>query len=219
MEPQLELRLPDGSIRQVASGTTVREVAASIGEGLAKAAVAGEIEGDVVEVSRPIEVGGAFRILTARDEDALHVLRHSAAHLLAMAVLDLFPGTDLGFGPATEDGFYYDFKTPRPIVEDDLPKIEKRMKEIVKEGRPFERVGFDGAVKIRLTGDAIVGSGQNVSEQGVFFLTEGSIPVSVEIEGRDGTLPGELVRIENMGAGMVGIAVKFDDPHADLVDG
>ena len=143
MASQLELRLPDGSIRQVAPGTTVREVAASIGEGLAKAAVAGEIEGDVVEVSRPLEESGAFRILTARDEDALHVLRHSAAHLLAMAVLDLFPGTDLGFGPATEDGFYYDFKTPRPIVEDDLPKIEKRMKEIVKEKRPFARMSLD----------------------------------------------------------------------------
>lgn len=88
-----------------------------------------------------------------------------------------------------------------------------------QSNRQFERVGFDGAVKVRLTGDAIVGSGQNVSEQGVFFVAEGAIPVSVEIEGRDGTLPGELVRIENMGAGMVGIAVKFDDPHADLVDG
>lgn len=143
MASQLELRLPDGSIRQVASGTTVREVAASIGEGLAKAAVAGEINGEVVETSRPIREGGAFRILTARDEDALYVLRHSAAHLLAMAVLDLFPGSDLGFGPATDEGFYYDFKTPRPILEEDLPKIEKRMKEIVKEKRAYERVGYD----------------------------------------------------------------------------
>ncbi len=151
MSASIRLQLPDGSIREVARGTTVREVAADIGPGLAKAAVAGEIEGDVVEVDRPIDESGAFRILTARDEDALGVLRHSAAHLLAMAVLDLFPGTDLGFGPATEDGFYYDFKTPRPIVEEDLPKIEKRMKEIVKEGRPYARVGLGrDAAKERL---------------------------------------------------------------------
>ncbi|MFT4515801.1 MAG: hypothetical protein ACI89X_003430 [Planctomycetota bacterium] len=85
--------------------------------------------------------------------------------------------------------------------------------------RQFERVGFDSVVKICLTGEAIVGSGQNVSEQGVFFVSEASIPVTIEIEGREGTLPGELVRIENMGAGLVGIAVKFDDTHTDLVDG
>ncbi len=143
MSAQLELRLPDGSIRQVASGTTVRQVAEGIGAGLAKAAVAGEIEGTIVEIDRPLGRGGAFRILTARDEDALHVLRHSAAHLLAMAVLDLFPGTDLGFGPATESGFYYDFKSPQPILEDDLPRIEARMKEIVHEKRPYARVEVD----------------------------------------------------------------------------
>lgn len=153
MSPQLELRLPDGSIRQVAPGTTVRQVAADIGPGLAKAAVAGEIEGNVVEIDRPLQAGGAFRILTARDADALHVLRHSAAHLLAMAVLELFPGTDLGFGPATDEGFYYDFKTPRQIVEEDLPKIEERMKAIVKEGRAYARVELDRAeAKERLQG-------------------------------------------------------------------
>jgi len=85
--------------------------------------------------------------------------------------------------------------------------------------RRFERVDFERTVTIRIVGGAIVGSGQNVSEQGVFFVTEGSIPVKVEIEGREGALPGKLVRIENMGAGMVGIAVKFDDSHRDLVDG
>ncbi len=151
MSSQLELRLPDGSIRQVASGTTVRQVAADIGPGLAKAAVAGELEGTVVEIDRPLESSGSFRILTARDGDALHVLRHSAAHLLAMAVLDLFPGSDLGFGPATEDGFYYDFKTPTPILEEHLEKIEKRMKEIVKEGRSYARVALDKEqAKVRL---------------------------------------------------------------------
>jgi hypothetical protein len=89
----------------------------------------------------------------------------------------------------------------------------------IASNRRFERVGMDRTVTIRFQGDAIVGSGQNVSEQGVFFVAEGSIPVQVEIEGREGSLPGQLVRIENMGAGMVGIAVKFDDSHTDLVDG
>ena len=89
----------------------------------------------------------------------------------------------------------------------------------IASNRRFERVGMDRTVTIRFQCDAIVGSGQNVSEQGVFFVAEGSIPVQVEIEGREGSLPGQLVRIENMGAGMVGIAVKFDDSHTDLVDG
>ncbi|MFV1958287.1 MAG: threonine--tRNA ligase, partial [Planctomycetota bacterium] len=151
MASLLELRLPDGSIQRVAEGTTVREVAVSIGGRLAKAAVAGVLDGDVVEVSRPLARSGAFRVLTAKDPEALRVLRHSAAHLLAMAVLDLFPGSDLGFGPATDDGFYYDFRTPRPLQEEDLPRIEARMREIVAERRPFRRVVLDRAgAKARL---------------------------------------------------------------------
>jgi threonyl-tRNA synthetase len=140
MSATVNLRLPDGSVRQVASGTTVRQVAASIGPGLAKAAVAGVLSGQVVEIDRPIGADADFRILTAKDPAALAVLRHSAAHLLAMAVLDLFPGTDLGFGPATDDGFYYDFRTPQPLLESDLPRIEARMKEIAAEKRPFARM-------------------------------------------------------------------------------
>ncbi len=136
----LQLRLPDGTVRSVANGTTTAAVAQEIGPGLAKAAVAGVLNGEVMEISRPMAESGEFRILTKKDDEALYVLRHSAAHLLAMAVLDLFPGTDLGFGPATEQGFYYDFKTPKPIVEDDLPRIEARMLEIVKESRPYQRV-------------------------------------------------------------------------------
>lgn len=84
--------------------------------------------------------------------------------------------------------------------------------------RRAERVGFDGTVTVRFDGGDVVGSGQNVSEQGVFFISETPIKVNVEIAGRDGTMTGELVRIENMGAGAVGIAVKFDDTHTDLVD-
>jgi len=85
--------------------------------------------------------------------------------------------------------------------------------------RGSERISFDGAVSIRVDGEAIVGSGQNVSEQGVFFVSKSPIKVSVEIAGRDTVMSGELVRIENMGAGDIGIAVKFDETHSDLIDG
>jgi len=135
----LDLVLPDGTHRPVPAGTTTGDVAKSIGAGLAKAAVAGSVDGEVVDLSRPLEKGGAFKVLTKRDPEALRVLRHSAAHLLAMAVLDLFPGTDLGYGPATDDGFYYDFKPPVPFQEADLPRIEARMKEIAAEARPYVR--------------------------------------------------------------------------------
>jgi len=135
----LDLVLPDGTHRPVPAGTTTGDVAKSIGAGLAKAAVAGSVDGEVVDLSRPLSKGGAFKVLTKKDPEALRVLRHSAAHLLAMAVLDLFPGTDLGFGPATDDGFYYDFKPPVPFQESDLPRIEARMKEIAAEGRPYVR--------------------------------------------------------------------------------
>ncbi len=135
----LDLVLPDGTHRPVPAGTTTADVAKSIGAGLAKAAVAGWVEGEVIDLRLPLPRGGAFKILTKKDPEALRVLRHSAAHLLAMAVLDLFPGTDLGFGPATDDGFYYDFKPPVPFQEADLPRIEARMKEIAAEGRPYAR--------------------------------------------------------------------------------
>jgi threonyl-tRNA synthetase len=140
MSAPLELVLPDGTVRQVPAGSTTLDVARAIGPRLAEAAVAGVLEGEVYDLPRPLPRGGSFRVLTRKDPEALEVLRHSAAHLLAMAVLDLFPGTDLGFGPATEDGFYYDFKTPVPLQEEDLPRIEARMREIARERRPYARV-------------------------------------------------------------------------------
>jgi threonyl-tRNA synthetase len=139
MSSLLDLVLPDGTIRRVPVGTTTADVAKGIGPGLAKAAVAGVLDGQVVDLNRPLTKGGTFRILRRQDPESLEVLRHSAAHLLAMAVLDLFPGTDLGFGPATDDGFYYDFRPPQPFQESDLPRIEARMKEIAAERRPYAR--------------------------------------------------------------------------------
>lgn len=151
MSSLLDLVLPDGTVRKVPVGTTTADVAKGIGAGLAKAAVAGVLDGEVLDLGRPLPHGGKFRILRRQDTEALGVLRHSAAHLLAMAVLDLYPGTDLGFGPATEDGFYYDFKPPQPFQEADLPRIEARMREIAAERRPYARTECDKpAAKARL---------------------------------------------------------------------
>ncbi|HTG49047.1 MAG TPA: TGS domain-containing protein, partial [Gemmatimonadales bacterium] len=112
MSDTVRVTLPDGSVRDVASGTTVRTVAEGIGAGLARAAVAAKVDGAVWDLDRPIERDVSLAILTDRDPEALEVLRHSAAHVLATAVRDLFPSAGIGFGPPIEDGFYYDFEVP-----------------------------------------------------------------------------------------------------------
>lgn len=139
MAEQLVLTLPDGSLRRVAPGTTPRAVAESIGAGLARAAVAARLDGRIVELDRPLDASGRFQILTDRDADALDVLRHSAAHVLATAVRKLFPDAGIGFGPAIEDGFYYDFDVPRPFTPEDLEGIEAEMREVVAADYPIVR--------------------------------------------------------------------------------
>jgi threonyl-tRNA synthetase len=138
----LTLKLPDGSARRVAPGTRPRDVAESIGKRLAQAAVAAKVNGQVVDLNRelpadPPEV--SFQVLTDRDPEALEVLRHSTAHIMARAVMRLFPGTQLAFGPALANGFYYDIDSPAPITEADFPRIEAEMKKIVAAAEPFER--------------------------------------------------------------------------------
>jgi threonyl-tRNA synthetase len=143
----LTLKLPDGSARQVPPGTRPREVAESIGKRLAQAAIAAKVNGTVVDLDReitpPADAGGSpeitFQVLTEKDKEALDVVRHSCAHVMARAVLRLFPGAQLAFGPATETGFYYDIDSPTPITETDFPRIEEEMRKIVKEAEPFER--------------------------------------------------------------------------------
>ncbi len=138
----LTLRLPDGSTKQVPEGTRPRDVAESIGKRLAQAAVAAKVNGAVVDLDRELADGQAditFQLLTEKDPEALEVLRHSCAHVMARAVLRLFPGAQLAFGPALENGFYYDIDSPTPIREEDFPRIEEEMKKIVKEAEPFER--------------------------------------------------------------------------------
>jgi threonyl-tRNA synthetase len=140
---RVRVTLPDGSVREVAAGTTPREVTESIGAGLARAAVAARVDGAVWDLDRPIEHDVSLAILTDRDPDALEVLRHSAAHVLATAVRDLFPGAGIGFGPPIEDGFYYDFEVPRPFTPDDLERIEARMGEVAQADYPFVREVVD----------------------------------------------------------------------------
>jgi len=136
----LTLRLPDGSTKQYAEGTRPRDVAESIGKRLAQAAVAAKVDGAIVDLDREIPPGEhSFQVLTEKDADALEVLRHSSAHVMARAVMRLFPGTQLAFGPALENGFYYDIDSPIPIRKEDFPRLEEEMRKIIKEAEPFER--------------------------------------------------------------------------------
>jgi threonyl-tRNA synthetase len=143
MSALITLTLPDGSQRQVARGTTGADVAASIGPGLAKAALAAKVDGELVDLSRPIEADAALALVTARDEaDALELVRHDFAHVLAEAVQALFPGTQITFGPATDDGFYYDFAPAPgrgPFTEEELPAIEEAMRAIIRADKPLRR--------------------------------------------------------------------------------
>ena len=143
MSDRVRVTLPDGSVREVAAGTTARGVAESIGAGLARAAVAARVDGSTWDLDRPIERDVSLAILTDRDPDALEVLRHSAAHVLATAVRDLFPGAGIGFGPPIEDGFYYDFEVPRPFTPEDLERIEARMGDVAQADYPFVREVVD----------------------------------------------------------------------------
>jgi threonyl-tRNA synthetase len=153
---RVRVTLPDGSVREVAPGTTAREVAESIGAGLARAGVAARVDGAVWDLDRPIEHDVSLAILTDRDPDALEVLRHSAAHVLATAVRELFPGAGIGFGPPIEDGFYYDFEVPRPFTPEDLERIEARMGEVAQADYPFVREVVDRpAAKRRFADDPL----------------------------------------------------------------
>ncbi|MGH7670486.1 MAG: threonine--tRNA ligase [Gemmatimonadaceae bacterium] len=135
----LTLTLPDGATREVASGTRPADVVRSIGEGLLRAALAVEVNGRVQDLMTPLREGGSFRVLTARDAKALDVLRHSTAHLLATAVRRIRPEAKIGFGPAIDDGFYYDFEVDHPFTPEDLERFEQEMATVAGEKLPFVR--------------------------------------------------------------------------------
>ena len=135
----VSVRLPDGSAREFDGPVTVAQVAASIGAGLAKAALAGVIDGKLVDLAAPIRHDSAVRIVTDRSPEALPLYRHSTAHLLAAAVINLFPNAQCGIGPATDEGFFYDFVVDRPFVPEDLEAIENKMKELAAQDLVYER--------------------------------------------------------------------------------
>ena len=139
--PEIRVSLPDGSERSVEAGTTAGELAASIGRGLAKAAVIAEIDGVERDLVTPLHDGARVAIITEESERGLYTIRHSTAHVLAQAVLDLFPGATFGIGPPVENGFYYDFELPDggTFAFEDLERIDARMREIIKEKQPFIR--------------------------------------------------------------------------------
>ncbi len=143
MTELLKITLPDGSQREVARGTTPAQIAADIGPGLAKAALAARVDGELYDIMRPLEADAQLALVTAKDEkDALELARHDFAHILAEAVQALFPGTQITFGPSTDDGFYYDVAAPAsrgPFTEEDLPAIEAKMRDIIAADKPLRR--------------------------------------------------------------------------------
>jgi threonyl-tRNA synthetase len=150
----IEITLPDGSKQSVAAGTAPIEIAQSISPRLADAAIVARVNGELVDLTRPLEKDSELQILTTRDPEALEVYRHSTAHLLAAAVLELYPETKLGIGPPIENGFYYDFDRATPFTPEDLEKIEKRMWEIQSRNLPYERVYTKKEEGLRKYGDA-----------------------------------------------------------------
>ncbi len=145
----LHITLPDGSVRSFEAPLSVHDVAASIGTGLAKAALAGKVNGKLVDTSYVLDADADLAIITGKDAEGLDIIRHSTAHLMAYAVQELFPGAQVTIGPTIEDGFYYDFAYERPFTPEDLAAIEAKMTELVKRDIPVERfeLSRDDAVK------------------------------------------------------------------------
>src|SRR5882672_2697612 len=149
------IKLPDGSIKQVADGSSVLEVAESIGRRLAQAAVVGKLDGKLVDLATKIPAGEhELQIITDRDPEGLLILRHSTAHVMAEAIQRLWPEAKLAYGPPLDNGFYYDIALDTPISTNDFPRIEAEMQKIVQEDRPFTRyeLGF-GEGMDRLAGE------------------------------------------------------------------
>ena len=135
----IQVTLPDGSVQSVPAGTKPLDVARSISPRLADDAVVARVNGQLYDLTRPFESDAKLEILTSKNPEALQVYRHSTAHLLAAAVLELFPETKLGIGPPTDTGFYYDFERETPFTPEDLEKIEARMLELQQKNLPYER--------------------------------------------------------------------------------
>src|SRR5947208_11849341 len=135
----IQLTFPDGTVKEFPQGITALEVAKSIGPRLASDALVAKVDGRVVDLSSRIESSSPIQFVTSSSPEGLEVYRHSSAHLLAAAVLELFPDTKLGHGPATDSGFFYDFYRPTPFTPEDLEKIERKMQELAQQNIPYAR--------------------------------------------------------------------------------
>src|ERR1700727_419185 len=135
----VQITLPDGSVQSADDGARPIDIARKISSRLADDAIVARVNGDLWDLSRPFESDSSLQILTTKNPEALEVYRHSTAHLLAAAVLELFPETKLGIGPPIESGFYYDFERPIPFTNEDLEKIEQKMWEIQARDLPYDR--------------------------------------------------------------------------------
>ena len=168
-----KIALPDGSVKEMPEGSTPADVAAAIGPGLAKAALAARVDGEVRDIMRPFEGDASLALITSRDEaDALELVRHDYAHILAEAVQNLFPGTQITFGPATDDGFYYDFAPTAehgPVTEEELPAIEEEMRRIIAADKPLVREVWDRA-RVR---QFFIDHGETFKAEWVMELPEG----------------------------------------------
>ncbi|MCU1450259.1 MAG: threonyl-tRNA synthetase, partial [Acidimicrobiales bacterium] len=151
----ITVTLPDGSSKELPGGSTGADLAAAIGKRLAKAAVAATIDGHEVDLGAPLPDGAAVSVVTENSEEGRYVLRHSTAHVMAQAVCDLFPGAKYAIGPPIADGFYYDFDLPggAHFSDDDLERIEGRMREIVAESQPFQREEYSKEEGLRVFSD------------------------------------------------------------------
>src|SRR6056300_641040 len=163
------ITLPDGSQRPFDYPVSIADVALSIGPGLAKAAVAGRVDGQLVDTSFVMEADAQLSIITERDEEGLEIIRHSTAHLTAQAVQELFPGVQVTIGPVIDEGFYYDFATGHNFTPEDLSKIEQRMSELVTDDLPLERVVMSRDLAIKTFRDM----GEHYKVQIIQDLPEG----------------------------------------------
>ena len=140
---QITVTLPDGSTRAIAAGSTGMDVANGIAKSLAKKALVARVNGELWDLDRPLEGDAELAIITRDDDDALEIIRHDCAHVMAQAVQELFPGTQVTIGPVIENGFFYDFHREESFAPEDFEAIEKRMAEIIKQDKPFTRHVYD----------------------------------------------------------------------------
>src|SRR5215210_4892716 len=186
MSAMFKITLPDGSVKEVPEGSTPADVAAAIGPGLAKAALAAKVDGELRDIGRPFEGDAKLELVTIRNEaDALELVRHDFAHILAEAVQNLFPATQITFGPATDDGFYYDFApAPErgPFTEEDLPAIEQEMRRIIQADEPLVREVWSRE-QVR---DVFAKTGEAFKAEWVMELPEGEPITMYRTGGKEG---------------------------------